>query len=124
MDNKIYDVFFYKDKNDCEPLFDYIEELASKTDKNSRIISNKISTYITYLQGIGFHVREPYAKHLVDEIWELRPLNHRILYAQWDEESFILLHHFIKKTQKTPQREIDQAKRNLADFRERSKQNE
>jgi len=28
----------------------------------------------------------------------------------------VLLHHFIKKTQKTPLREIEQAKRNLADF--------
>jgi phage-related protein len=30
----------------------------------------------------------------------------------------------MKKTQKTPRREIDQAKRNLADYRERSKDNE
>ncbi|MDR2179944.1 MAG: type II toxin-antitoxin system RelE/ParE family toxin [Synergistaceae bacterium] len=29
---------------------------------------------------------------------------------------FVLLHHFIKKTQKTPVKEIDQAKRNLKDF--------
>jgi len=35
-------------------------------------------------------------------------------------KSFILLHHFVKKTQKTPSREIDQAKRNLTDYRERS----
>jgi phage-related protein len=31
-----------------------------------------------------------------------------------------MLHHFIKKTQKTPPGEIKQAKRNLADFLERS----
>ncbi|MCQ4765655.1 type II toxin-antitoxin system RelE/ParE family toxin [Cloacibacillus evryensis] len=35
-----------------------------------------------------------------------------------------MLHHFIKKTQKTPRREIEQAKRNLADYRERSELNE
>jgi len=31
----------------------------------------------------------------------------------------MLLHHFMKETQKTPPREIKQAKRNLADMRER-----
>jgi phage-related protein len=31
---------------------------------------------------------------------------------------FILLHHFIKKTRKTPQKETDQAKRNLKDYKE------
>jgi phage-related protein len=31
-----------------------------------------------------------------------------------------LLHHFVKKTNKTPPREIEQAKRNKKDFLERS----
>jgi len=32
---------------------------------------------------------------------------------------FVLLHHFMKQTQKTPTREIEQAKRELADLKER-----
>ena len=44
--------------------------------------------------------------------------------AAWYDESFVLLHVFTKKTQKTPQREIDQAKRNLADMEVRSEKNE
>ncbi|WP_353477518.1 type II toxin-antitoxin system RelE/ParE family toxin [Clostridium sp. MD294] len=47
-----------------------------------------------------------------------------MLFAAWDGKSFVLLHHFVKKTQKTPKREIEQAKRNLTDYRERSKENE
>ncbi|WP_334292447.1 type II toxin-antitoxin system RelE/ParE family toxin [Pseudobutyrivibrio xylanivorans] len=35
---------------------------------------------------------------------------------------FILLHQFPKKTQKTPKREIEQAKRELADYLERNEQ--
>ena len=46
-------------------------------------------------------------KHLEGDIWELRPLRDRILFAAWVGDSFVLLHHFVKKTQKTPQREID-----------------
>jgi uncharacterized protein HI_0660 len=56
---------------------------------------------------------------LEDEIWELRPLRNRILFVAWHDGSFVLLHHFIKKTQKTPAREIQQAKRELADLKER-----
>jgi len=36
----------------------------------------------------------------------------------------VLLHHFTKKTQKTPPEEIEKAKRELADWKEGSKDNE
>jgi len=71
------------------------------------------------LQEVGPGAREPYAKHIGGDIWELRPIRDRILYAAWDGQSYILLHHFVKKTQKFPKREVEQAERNLADFRER-----
>ena len=48
----------------------------------------------------------------------------RVLFAAWDGNSFIILHHFVKKTQKTPRREIDQAKRNLTDHIERGFEDE
>lgn len=32
----------------------------------------------------------------------------------------VLLHYFIKKSQKTPKKEIDQARKNLRDFLERN----
>lgn len=120
----MFNVFFYKDKNGRQPVLEYIRELAGKTDKDSRIKLNKINVYIEYLAEWGPQVREPYAKHLDGDIWELRPVRDRILYAAWDGRSFILLHHFKKDTQKTPRREIEQSKRNLADYRERSKEDE
>jgi len=58
--------------------------------------------------------------HLDGDIWELRPLDNRILFAYYKDNLFILLHHFNKKTNKTPTRELDQAKRNLADYLERN----
>jgi phage-related protein len=120
----MFNVFFYKDKNGLEPLLEYIKELAGKSDKDSRIKLNKILTYIDYLREIGPYAREPYAKHLDGDIWELRPIRDRILYAAWNGQSFLLLHHFTKKTQKTPPREIEQAKRNLTDYLERSEDDE
>ena len=121
---KMFNVFFYSDKNGIEPVFEYIKDLANKNDKDSRIKATKIGDYIKYLKRMGHKAREPYVKHLDEEIYELRPIRDRILYAAWDGNSFILLHIFLKDTQKTPKREIEQAKRNLADYRERIKDNE
>ena len=67
----------------------------------------------------GTQIGEPYVKHLDGEIWELRPLRDRILFAAWYNGGFILLHTFMKTTQKTPAREIEKAKRELADIIER-----
>ena len=117
----MYKVFYYRGANGESPIEEYIKELAAQRNKDSRIKLNKILDYIDYLQKAGTNAGEPYVKHLEGEIWELRPIRGRILFAVWDGESFILLHQFVKKTQKTPLREIEQAKRNLADYRERSK---
>ena len=120
----MYKVFVYKDRNGKSQIKEYMNELTSKDDKDSRIKANKIRDYIAYLKKHGQQAKEPYAKHLDGDIWELRPIRDRILYAGWDGNSFILLHLFKKDTQKTPRREIEQAKRNLADYRERSKDHE
>ena len=44
----------------------------------------------------------------------------RVLFAGWINGSFVLLHVFMKQTRKTPAREIEKAKRELADIQERS----
>lgn len=119
----MYQIYFYKDKNWKEPVKDYIQELASNKDKNSRIKLTKIRDYLKVLSEYGTRAGVPYVKHLDGDIWELRPLRDRILFAAWDGKSFILLHQFMKQTQKTPSREIEAAKRNLASYRERSKDN-
>ena len=120
----MYNIVFYRDKNGKEPVLEYIQELARRADKDSRIKLQKIRDYIKYLRVEGTRAAEPYVKRLDSNIWELRPIRDRILFAAWDGDSFVLLHHFVKKTRKTPQREIDQAKRRLADYAERSKQDE
>ena len=120
----MYSVRFYKDKDGNEPLKEYLKELGAKTDKNSRINYNKIRDYIKMLAEYGTRAGEPYVKHIGGDIWELRPLSNRILFFGYDGRQFILLSHFVKKTQKTPKREIEQAKRLMADYVERSNGNE
>ncbi len=115
----LYEIYFYKDKNGNEPVADYLTELAGKKDKDSRIKLNKIRDYVKILSEYGTRAGEPYIKHLDGNIWELRPLRDRILFVGWVNGSYVLLHHFMKKTQKTPVREIEKAKRELADMIER-----
>ena len=45
-------------------------------------------------------------------------------YRDADGNSFILLSHFMKSTQKTPKRESEKARRLMEDFRERSREDE
>ena len=118
----MYDVEFYKDGNENEPIAEFINELRQKsyTSKNAKINFNKIIAYIDLLCEYGTRVGEPVTKHLDGDIWELRPIDNRILYAYYKDNAFLLLHHFVKKTNKTPKREIDQAKRNLKDYIERN----
>ena len=93
--------------------------MAAKKDKDSRIKLNKIRDYMKTLSVYGTQAGEPYINHLEGEIWELRPLRYRILFVAWVNGSYVLLHQFMKKTQKTPAREIEKAKRELADIVER-----
>ena len=111
----MYRIEFYEDKNGKSDVADFIRNLNAKaaTSKESRINFNKIVAYLDMLEEMGTRIGEPVTKHLDGEIWELRPLRNRFLYAYYKDNRFVILHHFLKKTQKTPRREIEQAKRNL-----------
>lgn len=115
----MYKIHFYRTKQGVEPVADYIAGLAKKGDKDSRIKLKKIKEYVKILSEYGTRAGEPYVKHVERDIWELRPLRDRIFFVSWTGDKFILLHVFMKKTQKTPRREIQKAKMELADLLER-----
>ncbi len=117
----MHQILFYSSRNGKSPVKDYITELSKRKDKDSRVKLNKIRDYLKILSEYGTRAGEPYIKHLDGDIWELRPIRDRILFASWNGKDFILLHNFVKKTQKTPPTEIDKAKKFLADYKERSR---
>lgn len=98
--------------------------VKAQTSKTDRINRTKILSYIQALAQYGTRIGQPTVKHIEGSIWELRPLRNRIFFFYWKDNTFVLLHHFIKKTQKTPARELEQARLKLKDFLERSKCNE
>ncbi|MBO5524538.1 MAG: type II toxin-antitoxin system RelE/ParE family toxin [Roseburia sp.] len=118
----MYTIIFYEDKNGYSEVAEFIKDLNKKaeTSKESRVNFNKIVAYLDILEEMGTRAGTPVTKHLDGEIWELRPLRNRILYAYYKDNTFIILHHFLKRTQKTPRKEIQRAKKCLQDYLERN----
>ena len=100
-------VFLLNDKGESKAL-NYIKSLKHKSDKSSRIKYNKINDYLTALSCYGLKNPPNIIKHLIDAIWELRPLRDRFLFSPVDNE-FLILHRFMKKSQRTPGKEIKKA---------------
>jgi len=117
----VYKVITYKDQAGNDKIKEYLYELGQKQNtKDARIKLNKIMEYIRKLEKYGVATGKPAVDRIVNsDLWELRPLRDRIFFAYWKDDTFVLLHHFMKQTQKTPPREIEQAERNLKDFLER-----
>ena len=79
----ICNVKFYEDSNGVSPVSKYIYELDRKAPiyKDSRVRLGKILRYISLLEMYGTRAGLPASKHIVDDIWELRPMNDRFFYA-------------------------------------------
>ncbi|MDR3243364.1 MAG: type II toxin-antitoxin system RelE/ParE family toxin [Elusimicrobiota bacterium] len=117
----MYIIDFYQEANGKQPIKEYIDILTAKNDKDSKIKQKKIGFYIGMLEKYGTRIGKPFVDKIKDDIWELRPSGVRIFFFWYDiGAKFILLHYFIKKTQKTPIREIEQALRNMQDYIKRS----
>ena len=99
-------------------LWDFLDDLQKKavTNKDARIQHKQITQYIQLLEDHGTRLGEPVTKHLEEDIWELRPGNNRVLFFYHKDNTYILLHQFRKKTQKTPRREIRKAKAERDDW--------
>lgn len=114
----MYNLEFYRDQNGHAPVLEYLQQYEKDSGKDSRINLRKIRSYMMILTEKGTYAGEPYIKHLEGPIWELRPLRNRILFAAWRGDGFILLHAFLKTTQRTPRREIERALREYRDIQE------
>lgn len=116
--------FYEKSNGECE-ILEFLEELRKKssTSKDARIQFKQVSLYIQLLQDNGTHLTENITKYLEDGIWELRPGNNRVFYFCIEKNKFILLHHFRKKSQKTPKSELERAKSERNDYIQRNGEN-
>ncbi len=114
----VYEVTFYETSSGYSDILDFLDSLSSQisTSKDARIQYYQATHYIELLQQNGTNLPIGFVKHLDEEIWELRPGNNRIFFFYYDNGTYILLHHFRKKSQKTPRREILRAKAERLDY--------
>lgn len=114
----MYEIEFYETEDGKCPIWDFLEALRLKapTNKDARIQHKQASLYIELLQQNGTHMNAEITKHLDDGIWELRPGNNRVFYFFHQNNTYVLLHQFRKKSQKTPKREIEKAKTERNDY--------
>ncbi len=118
----MFTVEFYETESGDQPAKDFLLSLDVK-------MRAKMSDMISLLQDNGHGLREPYSKHISDGIFELRVRlgtdSGRVLYFFYKGRRIILTNGFIKKTRKTPAREIERAKIYRADYiRRRERQDE
>ena len=106
---------FYKTNKGSIPVLELLDSLIDSKSKESRIRFKKIDLYIKVLKRFGLNAGYPYIKKLNDDIWELRPLKYRILFFQ-HKNTFVLLHWFYKKTNKTPKAEIEKAIKEMKQY--------
>ena len=120
----MYEIKFYEDERGHSDVVEFIKQLEQDAEKSkdARINFNKIVAYLDILEEMGTRVGEPVTKHLEGDIWELRPLKNRILYAYYKDNIFVMLHHFRKETKKTPRSEIEKAMTEIADYRRREEE--
>ena len=118
----MFKIVFYEDRNGKSELNDFLLDLAKRagSDKDARIQLKQITLYVELLKNQGTRLPENITKHLVEDIYELRPGYNRVLYFYFDNDTFVLLHQFRKKTQKTPVGEIEKAKRERDDYKSRN----
>lgn len=84
--------------------------------KDARIQYEQASRYIDLLKENGTAgLSTDIAKQIEDEIWELRPGKNRVFFFYYRHGTYVLLHHYVKKTNKTPRREIERAKSEMSD---------
>ena len=109
-------VDFYKENDGSKPLGDFIRSLDTKM--KAKVVAN-----LRLLEEYGNKAREPLSKSLGDGIFEIRTIENgnivRILYFFDNDRIIIATNGFVKKQQRTPQSEIDLAKKRRDDYYDR-----
>ena len=117
----MFDVDFYRSVDGFSDIESFLEDLENRalTSKDARIQYKQVTQYIQFLADHGTRLGELITKHLSGDIWELRPGNNRVLFFFFKDNTYVLLHHFRKKTRKTPKREIERAESEMNDWKSR-----
>lgn len=111
---------FYMEENGNVPVKEFLMSLPSK-------LRAKAFSDIELLEKHGSDLREPHVKAIRGSgnrgLFELRIRFSsdiaRVFYFTYHQGTYVLLHGFLKKTMKTPKRELERARCCMDDYKRR-----
>jgi len=85
-------------------------------------IRARFSRYVALIETQGLEtLREPHVKHLEGRLWEMRLIGRdriaRAIYVTASGMRVVVVRAFVKKTQRTPRRELELARRRAREVR-------
>jgi len=109
---------FYLEDDGTSPVEEFLDSLDLKTRARFRWSMEQLR-----LRNV--RARQPLVRHLEGDLWELREESktniYRVIYFFFTGRRIVLLHGFQKKTQKTPRRELETARRRYLEFSARER---
>lgn len=112
---------FYTRPNGHTEFLEYLEGINNKSRAKLLARINLVSMY-----GIRVGIQHDWVKQLDNNLYEIRSRDsnnqQRGLYFHVEENHYVITHGFTKKTQKTPHREINHAKKLRAEYMENRKE--
>ncbi|MBI2066271.1 type II toxin-antitoxin system RelE/ParE family toxin [Candidatus Woesebacteria bacterium] len=116
MSEEEWNIIYYESPSGDIPVYDFIESLSSTA-------KSKVLNTFDFLTEFGVKLDLPHVKKVTGTgLWELRILGGdsiRIFYVATSGRTFLLLHGFIKKSQKAPKKEIKIAIARLKEYKSR-----
>ena len=107
---------YYQDLKGRKQVKEFIDRFEEKTRA-------KILARIEFLEDHWHEVRRPFVDKVDKDLYELRVEfawnNVRVLYAYMFKDYIVLLHGFVKKTDKIPENDKQKARTRMLDFQVR-----
>jgi phage-related protein len=104
---------FYIDERGRCPVEEFLDSLDQRTRA-------RFGWSAEQLRIRNVRAREPLVRHLEGNLWELREESatniYRVIYFFYTGRRIVLLHGFQKKTQRTPRRDLETARRRRTEF--------
>lgn len=111
------EVYYYTSPKGGNPFKDFLDSLSQKQQA-------KILRIFQIIEEYGLNLTLPYIRKLSGTpLWEIRVLgkdNFRVIYVVPKKGIVLVLHGFVKKTRKTPRKEIKTALLRWKEWQNRS----
>ncbi|MBI2268502.1 MAG: type II toxin-antitoxin system RelE/ParE family toxin [Candidatus Blackburnbacteria bacterium] len=107
-------VIYYTTALKESPALEFLRSLSLQQER-------KVRRVLAYIETYGLTTAIRHIKKLTGTpLWEIRILgqdNIRVLYATEDRDAIIILHGFIKKSPRTPIKEVETALQRLVEWK-------